>query len=87
MARWYHVSGDAKWTGTRVKSYAAYGGEEEPYSFDAGSVQMDVQEVVDRWSLANHSYFKVKTRSRALCILRYDKGTRQWEMTPLAPMR
>ena len=87
MARWYQVSGDAKWTRTSVQSYAGSGGEEEPQSFDVGSVQMDVLEIVDRWSLANHRYFKVKLKNRSFCILRHDNATHQWEMTSLTAHR
>jgi hypothetical protein len=87
MPRWYQLSGDATWTRTVVKSYVAYGGEDEPQSFDVGSLQVDVVEIVDRWSAANHRYFRVKTKNRAFCILRYDKVGRQWEMTALTKQR
>ena len=87
MARWYQVSGDARWTRTNVQSYAGYGGEDEPQSFDVGSARMDVSEIVDRWSVASHRYFKVKLRNRSFCILRHDNATHHWEMSSLTPQR
>jgi hypothetical protein len=87
MARWYQISGDARWTKANVQSYAAYGGEDEPQSFDVGSTRMDVWEIVERWSLASHRHFKVKLRNRSVCILRYDNATQQWEMSSLTPQR
>jgi hypothetical protein len=87
MTHWYHLSGDAKWTTANVESYAAYGGEEEPRSFDVGSVRMEVLDIADRWSLAEHRYFRVKPRNRALCLLRYNTATHGWEMSSLTPHR
>ena len=87
MAKWYHLSGDTRWAKTNVQSYASPGGEDEPQSFDVGSARMDVAEIVDRWSMASHRYFKVKLRNRSICILRRDNATHQWEMSAVAAQR
>ena len=81
MARWSQVSGDARWMRANVRSYPSFDGDEEPQSCDVGSVQLDVMEILDRWSQANHRYFKVKLQNRSFCVLRCDNGTQEWEMT------
>jgi len=40
-----------------------------------------VAEVLDRWTGADHCYFKVRGEDGNLYILRRDEAGRQWELT------
>ena len=46
-----------------------------------GARRVEVEEVLDRWLSPDHRYFKVRTTDPAICILRHDGGTWEWELT------
>ena len=64
-----------------VKCYSGYRGEETPRSFQIGSRQIEIVDVIDRWLGPDHRYFKVRGDDRGVYILRHDVATQRWEMT------
>lgn len=65
----------------RVECHAGYRGEETPRVVWMGARRVEVEEVLDRWLSPDHRYFKVRTTDPAICILRHDGGTWEWELT------
>ncbi len=65
----------------RVECYAGYRGEETPRRFSFGELQVEVDEVVDRWLTPDHRYFKVRGDDGGVYVLRHDVVSGRWEMT------
>lgn len=66
-----------------VECYAGYRGEQEPRAFTLGERRFEVRELLDRWLAPTHRYFKVRVDDGRVFILRYDEGTREWELAGL----
>ena len=64
-----------------VECYAGYRGEQTPRRFRLHERTFDIDTVVDQWLAPDHRYFKVRTTSGALCILRHDVLADRWELT------
>jgi len=65
----------------RVDCYAGHRGEETPRRFHLGSRLIEVEEVLDRWLVPDHRYFKVKARGGGTYILRHDTRADCWALT------
>ena len=68
----------------RVECYAGHRGEETPRRFHLGTGQIEIDEVIDRWLSPEHRYFKVRTETGAVYILRHDTETNLWDITMYA---
>ena len=44
-------------------------------------MQVEVDEVVDRWLAPDHRYFKVRGDDGGVYVLRHDAVSGRWEMT------
>ena len=64
----------------RVECYAGHRGEETPQRFHLGEGTIEVDEVIDRWLAPEHRYFKVRTETGAVYILRHDTETNLWDI-------
>ena len=65
----------------RVECYAGHRGEEEPRAFFLGERRVQVTEVLDRWLVPDHRYFKVRADDGATYILRHENAADRWELT------
>ena len=65
----------------RVECYAGYRGEEAPRRFRMGEVEVEVEEILDRWYEPVDRYFKVRGDDRGTYILRHDFESDHWELT------
>lgn len=63
-----------------VECYAGYRGEETPRRLRLGGRTLEIAEVIDRWLAPDHRYFKVRTESGAIYILRHDEERSEWEV-------
>jgi len=64
-----------------VECYAGYRGEETPRRFGLAASKIDIAEVVDRWLVPDHRYFKVRDEDGDVYILRNDVASGRWELT------
>ena len=64
-----------------VDCYAGYRGEETPRRFRLGERTFEIELVVDQWLAPDHRYFRVRTATGELCILRHDVTSDVWELT------
>lgn len=55
-----------------------------PVRFGPTGREHEVAELLDWWPGADHSYVKLRTRGRALYILRHDELRDEWEVKLLA---
>jgi hypothetical protein len=65
----------------RVERDERYPDEPTPYRFFMGDKAIDIEEVMDRWLGPEYSYFKIRTDTQDVYILRHDKLTLRWELT------
>lgn len=65
----------------RVTCHAGYRGEEAPRCFWLGKRQIDIVEILDRWTGPDHRYFKVTDADRCLYILQHDPSAWSWQIT------
>jgi hypothetical protein len=65
----------------RVTCHAGYRGEEAPKCFWLGERQIDIVEILDRWSGPDHRYFKVTDADQSLFILQHDPVAGSWQIT------
>ena len=63
-----------------VECYAGYRGEQTPRRFRLHERTFDIDAVVDQWLAPDHRYFKVRTTSGELGILRHDVLADRWEL-------
>jgi hypothetical protein len=68
----------------RVQCYAGYRADEEPRSFALGDRRVEVIQIIDRWLVPDHRYFKVQGDDGNLYILRHDEPAGEWEMSSFA---
>ena len=68
----------------RVECHAGYRGEETPRRFHLGARRVEVAEVLDRWLVPDHCYFKVTGDDGAIYVLRHDETARSWDLTLLS---
>lgn len=55
-------------------------GGEVPVRFGDPNTMQEVAEVLDRWPGEGHRYFRVRTRDRAVYILRHDEAANSWQI-------
>ena len=63
-----------------VDSYAGYRGEETPRRFCIEGRWVAVDEILGRWRIPEHCYFKVRSEDGATCTLRQDVASGTWEL-------
>lgn len=52
-----------------------------PTRFGPSGSEHEVAEILDRWPGEDHAYFKVRTTSGDLYILRHDTDSGAWEIS------
>jgi hypothetical protein len=65
----------------RVTCYAGYRAEETPKCFWLGERQIEIVEILDRWTGPNRRYFKVADSDQSLYILQHDLVAWSWQIT------
>ncbi|HEU5360095.1 MAG TPA: hypothetical protein VFU42_02945 [Candidatus Deferrimicrobiaceae bacterium] len=65
----------------RVIFYEGSRAEETPRAFLLGERRLEVTSVLDRWRGESHEYMKLSASDGNRYILRYDRGTDEWELT------
>jgi hypothetical protein len=68
-------------THVHVQSGAPRKSDDTPTVFTIGDRKFNVQEVLDRWDGADHTYFRVLAEDGIIYILRHDLQTDEWEVT------
>lgn len=68
-----------------VKSYSGYKADECPLSFVWNGINYEIEEITDRWYQSDPSvewlvinYFKVRTPTGMLCIIKHEIEIDQW---------
>lgn len=68
-----------------VECHAGYKADEYPTCFYWDNIRFEIEEVVDRWYQGDQNsdfppanYFKVRTASQKMYILKHDTGTGNW---------
>jgi len=56
-------------------------GVEIPMRFRFDGREIEIVEIVDQWYGPDYRYFKIKGNDGNLCILRFDEGRVEWELT------
>ncbi|HOO71809.1 MAG TPA: hypothetical protein PK926_08600 [Spirochaetota bacterium] len=64
----------------KVRCYSGYKANERPVSFSMGEKSFNVEELVDRWYGADHTYFKVRADDGNIYILKYNDRNDEWEL-------
>lgn len=65
----------------RVTCHAGYRGEETPKCFWLGERQIEIVEILDRWTGPDYRYFKVADAEQSLYILQHDPVAWSWQIT------
>lgn len=64
----------------KMSCYAGYRSEETPRHFQLQDRHIDIVEIIDRWLVPDHRYFKVKDENGVLYILRHDIPSNLWKL-------
>ncbi len=67
----------------RVECHAGHRGEEEPRAFTLGKTRFPALEILDRWLVPGHRYFKVRVEDGRSFILRHDESSGEWDLAAL----
>ncbi len=76
-----------------VESYAGYKGQESPRGFVYQGKRYEVSEILDRWFEGGmdpqdlqHNYFKVKTITGEIFLIRYTPRFEAWTLCRQVPV-
>ena len=64
----------------QVECYCGYWGDETPRRLSFGVREIEVAEVIERWVVPDHRYFKVLGDDSSTYILRHDMTSLDWEL-------
>jgi hypothetical protein len=63
-----------------VKCYEGFKSAERPISFQWGTKQINVEEIIDQWQGEDHNYFKIMDSNKNIYIIRRDIETDGWQI-------
>ncbi len=71
------------WEKALVRSYCGYRVNEEPRSLYRLGEWVPIDEVLDRWYDPDHNYFKVRTRTGDIYLLKWSSEEDTWYLKRL----
>ena len=70
-----------------VSCYSGYKANERPVGFTVRGRNLVVEEIMDRWYGADHSYFKILASDQKIYLIRYDQDEDLWTLEKIMGSR